>query len=280
MRLIIIQTLIIILLLSCANDNKKQKDEVITTTVEVKEDKQQTTSNSISEEPTQAEKNYPKEMCGVWGNFEYLDKMREYNSVTLAEQDLKDHPEIELKIDNSIIVFDHPKLMEPQILDSKYVDVFIGSDSLYLLDTIRNDTILYKKIKDLPTSISVWGVYGDEYSAVAHMKFEWFAGNYQWIHVKQNSTEEVYFYKDGFLSDNGNGISYSIYSNDVITKDDSLNVFQEDCLLLGLGENDYRYYVMEYEQGVFNCFSIEEFEDWDEPFIKNELQFQLIKKDE
>lgn len=207
MNRILLCVILGLVFLSCTKNQTKQETEsLIPERIET-----DNTPKDVSddfEKTKELERKYPKEMEDIWGNFDFLEKMKEYNSIFLAEKSLENYANTDIRIDSVIIVFDHPHLMEPQILDSKYTSILLSSDSLVLRNTETNLETFYKKIKNIPDQSSVWHLFGVENSAIDIMQYQWFMGTYQLYDVIKDTTNTVCFDKDGQMSGENGNLNY------------------------------------------------------------------------
>ena len=208
---------------------------------------------------------YSSKTQGIWGNMNYLENLRKYNSVGKVLELIKFDTEIKINSDMALIM--RPQYMEPAELDSvKYILLDAGPDSLYVRSRNTGEKQLYIKFMSLPDTV-LWNLYEDEkYSAISMIEWQWFQGKYNLTSDKADK-KEVSFQIDGSVK----GMYYDFYSF-------GIDVDGKDFIYLEKQGEEYSYFLIEYKSdNLFECYNIEDVEDWEYPFVKTTLAFKLQK---
>jgi len=249
---------------SCSNKSSTNSPEP-----EKYSDKDSVVSKSVEDVHIQhditIQKPYPAELQGIWGNTRYLENLKKYNSVGKVLEHMKFDTEI--KINRNMALIMRPQYMEPSELDSiKYILIKAGTDSLYVRSRNSGEKQLYVKLMSLPDTV-LWNLYDDErYSAISILEWQWFQGKYNLTDKKGKKTE-VSFNLDGSVE----GMDYQFYSF-------GIDVDGKDFLYLRAFDDEYLYLLIEHQpNALYNCYNVEDVDDWEYPFIKTSLAFKLQK---
>lgn len=255
-----------VLLYSCNNKSAENNpSQQITTNV--------TDSDGIIEQQPEVrtiEPPYPQEIWGIWGDISYLRDLKKYNSIGKSVEHIKF--DVDLKISKDLILAMRPSYGEAAVFDTtKFEIIAAGKDSLYIRSKNSGKKQLFLKLLPLPSNnFDDWDINEEKYSAIALLEWFWFQGEYTLTNSKGKSYP-VSFFKDGTVK----GFDYRnfIFGIDVDGKD-YISFFNED-------EDYSKFMLIEYgvEEKAFYCYNIEDFDDWEYPFIKKSLAFKLQKKE-
>lgn len=214
-----------------------------------------------------------KDYQGVWGDYFYLDMLRKYSSVAKARSfylssDYK-HLLIELQVSEREILTDSPFGMEPYMLDKESYAVKIVDPETLLVKGKK--TRGEQTLKKIPYDEELDGHFNESFFkyAMEKMQFAWFSGVYEMQDEDGLAIGTIQFDIHGKVDGYGNDMHYTFgYDSDN----------QDYILLEELNNWQHReYYLLEKNGICWYLYNVDEFDGFEEPFVKAELKYILKK---
>jgi len=203
-------------------------------------------------------------MQGIWGDISYLDNLRKYNSVSEARKKIKFDTDIKVSSNNILVC--RPDYIEAMDFYSEQYELLFVENEMALFEKDKNfgEQQKYQKLADLSDD-NIWRLWGDEYSAISIMEWKWFEGKYESYSMEDKTKKIIEFSDKGIITDENRKLNYFFGTNSRM----------QEYIAFEIADNNYKYYLLEYNNGIFYCFKITNLKNWDNPIPKEVLEFKL-----
>ena len=215
---------------------------------------------------------------GIWADYRYLEVLNKHSSIAKAEAIFlgpnHGHLIVDLRINKYGIWYDSPFGMEPYPLFIKdYKIKTVDEETLLVSGKQVEGEQIFKRVpykEDLNSS--PYYPYSIQFKyVITKMQRLWFAGSYQMLNEEGAMICELTFDEHGKLSGYEDFIHYEF----------GTDWNSQDYILFSVDNNwkTREYLLLEYNDGskTFSCFEIEDFDNFEEPFVKKGFKFVLKK---
>jgi len=223
---------------------------------------------ALDEESAEAWEILERDYRGIWGDISYLENLQKYNSLGKVEKLMVDL-DIEVQIGDKMDSDEHNfwvcriNSMEPDLRrKDAYNPRLVDKDTWMLVSKETGKEQTFKCFKRGKTDY-----YKDYRFAINKMAFRWFSGSYTMLDPAGNTIGVFEFSEDGQIVK-----EYEFQRYFLGTDWD----FQDYISLYIEGDDKREYLLLEYSNDQsFSVYEVEDFDSFDEPFVKKGLKFTI-----